>query len=99
MFDPDKKCPLLKKKCIKHECQWFIQLQGKNPNTGMPTDEPGCAVAWMPILLIETASETRKASADIESFRNEVAATVEALSPGTRPRIEQAKKFIGKIDE
>ena len=72
MFDPNKKCPLLKKSCIQHQCQWFIQLQGTNPQTGVATDEWGCAIAWLPILLIEGAKETRQGAAAIESFRNEM---------------------------
>ena len=76
MFDATKTCPIpvngKRKPCIKHECHWFIQLQGTNPNTGQPTDEWGCAVAWLPVLLIESAKETRQAAAAIESFRNEM---------------------------
>ena len=72
MFDPNKKCPLLKKKCIQHDCQWFIQLQGKHPNTGADIDEWGCAIAWMPILLIENAKEVRQGAAATESFRNQM---------------------------
>lgn len=72
MFDSDKTCPIMKGKCIKYDCHWFIQLQGANPNTGQPVDEWGCAVAWLPILLIEGAKETRQGAAAIESFRNEM---------------------------
>ena len=32
----------------------------------------GCAVAWNPILQIETAQQSRQAGAAIESFRNEM---------------------------
>lgn len=67
----DKKCPLTRKTCMEHECEFYIQLQGVNPNTGQPVDKWGCAHAWMPILLIESAKETRQAAAAIESFRNE----------------------------
>jgi len=44
---------------------------GKNINTGADTDEWGCAIAWMPTLMINTANESRKGVAAIESFRNE----------------------------
>lgn len=72
MFDPEKKCPLLNKKCIQHRCQWFTQLQGTSPQTGQPIDEWGCAIAWLPTLLIEGSKETRQTAAAIESFRNEM---------------------------
>lgn len=73
-------CPLYKEPCKELDCAWFIQLRGTNPNTGAPIDEWGCATAWMPILMIEQAKETRQAAAAIESFRNEmVEANVAAL--------------------
>ena len=42
-----------------------------NPNTGEEIDEWGCAVTWLPILLVENAKQGRQTSAAIESFRNE----------------------------
>lgn len=53
-----------------HRCAWFVQLRGRNPNTGEEVDERGCAMAWMPVLLIETAGAARSTSAAVESFRN-----------------------------
>jgi len=49
-----------------------MKLQGTNPNTGEPTEEWGCAMAWMPILLIENAQQSRSTGAAVESFRNEM---------------------------
>lgn len=72
MFDLSKLCPLIKEPCLQHRCQWFIQLQGTNPMTGVATDEWGCAVGWLPVLLIENAKEVRGSAAAIESFRNEM---------------------------
>lgn len=68
----DKKCPLVKGKCWEHKCMFYTQLIGSNPNTGQPTNEFGCAISWLPILLIEGAQQTRQAGAAIESFRNEM---------------------------
>ncbi len=65
-------CPLLKKDCIGLKCQWFIQVRGVDTNTGQDVDEWGCAVAWLPHLLIENANQTRQAGAATESFRNEM---------------------------
>ena len=87
MFDPEKKCPLLNKKCIRHKCQWFTQLQGTNPQTGQPVDEWGCAIAWLPVLLIEGSKETRQTAAAIESFRNEM-----VLGQQTVLRLVEGKK-------
>lgn len=63
-------CPLIKKPCMKHDCEWYTQLQGTHPQTGVAINEWGCAVAWLPALLIEGSKETRQAAAAIESFRN-----------------------------
>ena len=53
------------------QCSWFTQVRGQNPQTGEPVDEWGCAVTWLPLLLIENSNQTRQAGAAIESFRNE----------------------------
>lgn len=66
---------------VIHRCTWFIKLRGTNPNSGEEVDEHGCAMAWLPVLLIETAGATRSAGAAIESLRNEVA------RPPTFPQI------------
>lgn len=64
-------CPLVNGKCKQLECLWFTKVTGKNPNTGIDIDEYGCAVAWMPTLLIENAQQSRQTGAAVESFRNE----------------------------
>lgn len=65
-------CPLLKKDCIGIQCNWFTQIRGHNPNTGSEIDEWGCAIAWLPIMLIENAQQQRQTGAAVESFRNEM---------------------------
>lgn len=69
---PGSYCPLLKKDCVQMQCNWFIQVRGFDSNTGKEVDEYGCAVAWLPHLLIENANQTRQAGAATESFRNEM---------------------------
>tara|TARA_R100001460_G_scaffold39652_1_gene74488 strand:- start:1409 stop:1708 length:300 start_codon:yes stop_codon:yes gene_type:complete len=58
--------------CKKFDCAWFIQIRGTNPNTGEEVDDWGCAMAWMPMLLIENAQQSRQTGAAVESFRNEM---------------------------
>lgn len=58
--------------CRQLDCAWFMQIRGKNPNTGKDTDEWGCAMAWMPVLLIENSQQQRSTGAAVESFRNEM---------------------------
>lgn len=55
-----------------HQCAWFVKLAGTNPNTGEQVDEQGCAMNWLPVLLIENAQTNRGTSAAVESFRNEM---------------------------
>lgn len=71
-LEQGKFCPLIKKDCIGLECSWFTQIRGTNPNTGQPVDEWGCAITWMPVLLIENSQQQRSTSSAVESFRNEV---------------------------
>jgi hypothetical protein len=65
-------CPLLRKNCIGSKCAWHATVRGTDPNTGKEIDNPGCAVAFMPILLIENAKLQRSTAAATESFRNEM---------------------------
>ena len=75
--------------CKQFECAWFMKIQGNNPNTGKPTEEWGCAVAWMPVLLIENAQQSRSTGAAVESFRNEmVSANQENLRQLKQAQIE-----------
>ena len=72
IFDPDGKCPLLNKKCMKHQCVWYNMLQGKNPQTGLDVQEWGCSIAWLPLLLVENSKHMMGTTAATESFRNEM---------------------------
>jgi hypothetical protein len=58
--------------CRQTDCAWFMQVRGLNPNTGAEVDEWGCAVAWMPVLLIENSQQQRQTGSAVESFRNEM---------------------------
>ena len=67
----NSKCEEIKDGAI-HRCAWYTKLAGTNPNTGEQTDEQGCAMSWMPMLLIENSMQQRSTSAAVESFRNEM---------------------------
>lgn len=54
------------------QCAWFTKMAGENPQTGEIVDEYGCAMTWLPILLVENAKTNRGTSAAVESFRNEM---------------------------
>jgi hypothetical protein len=65
------KCEEIKDGAI-HRCAWYTKLAGTNPNTGETVDEHGCAIAWLPMLLVENSMQQRSTSAAVESFRNEM---------------------------
>lgn len=65
-------CPLIKKDCIGLQCAWFAHVQGYDTNTGKQVDDFQCAIAWMPMLLIENSGQQRQTGAAVESFRNEM---------------------------
>ena len=69
---PGDFCPLIKKDCIGIKCSWFTQMRGTNPNTGKDVDEWGCAITWLPVLLVENSQQQRQTGAAVESFRNEM---------------------------
>lgn len=66
-------CPLDNfKPCRQTECAWFTKMRGTNPNSGEEIDEYSCAVAWLPVLLVENSQQQRQTGAAVESFRNEM---------------------------
>lgn len=75
MFKEDKDgtwCPLVKKDCVEKKCAWYMHIRGMDPNTGKDVDHWGCAVSWMPMLLIENSQQQRSTGSAVESFRNEM---------------------------
>ena len=66
----NSKCEEIKDNAI-HRCAWYTKLAGTNPNTGEKMDEEGCAMSFLPILLVENSMQQRSTSAAVESFRNE----------------------------
>ena len=77
---PGNFCPLIKDECKGLQCNWFTQVRGTNPNTGKEVDEWGCAVTWLPVLLIENSQQQRHTGAAVESFRNEMVRANEVTS-------------------
>jgi hypothetical protein len=67
-------CPLWHKPMCKvcKTCPWWTQVRGANPNTGEQVDRWDCSLAFLPMLLIETAQQARQTGAATESMRNEM---------------------------
>ena len=70
-LEQGKFCPLIGEDCLGLKCAWFTQIRGTHPQTGQEIDEWGCAVTWIPTLLIENSQQQRQTGAAVESFRNE----------------------------
>jgi len=88
-----KKCGFTRKPCMEHDCEQYIQIMGKHPQTGMDLAEWGCAIAWFPILQIESSQQMRQAGAAVESFRNEmVRGNEKFLGMIKVPRLEDTNK-------
>lgn len=79
--NPGLICPLHKKDVSKvcHTCPMWTQIRGANPNDGSAMDTWQCAIAWLPILMIENAQQTRQAGAAVESLRNNMVESVSAI--------------------
>ncbi len=79
-------CPFLKKACIEHDCMLYTHVTMTNPQTGVGQDQFGCAVAWLPVLLIEGANQTRHVQAAVESTRNEIVQRQDTLNAAIEER-------------
>jgi hypothetical protein len=75
-------CPLHQKDMseVCHKCPWWTMVRGKNPQTEEMIDDWRCAVALLPMLLVENAQMQRQTGAAMETFRNGmVAGVIEAV--------------------
>lgn len=61
-----------KKDCIKHDCVKWIQIQGKNPQTGEHINDFRCSDVWVPLLLVDVARQLNSLGAAVESERNTI---------------------------
>lgn len=81
----DKICPLAGE-CIEHRCAWFTHVAGTHPQTGEAIDTEACAVALLPMLLIENARAGRQAVTELSKGNelNKQALRSAALGGATR---------------
>lgn len=62
------------------QCRFWVHVQGKNPQTGATVNNGDCAMAWMPVLLIENSKVNRETGAAVESMRNEGVTTGQQIT-------------------
>ena len=89
-------CPLNNfEPCKLWDCSWFIEIKGKHPQTGTDTNEWGCAVAWLPVMMIDNSRQQHSTASAVESFRNEMVKANEA----SRQILIETAKAAHIIDE
>jgi len=66
----NSKCEEIKDNTF-YQCHWLVEIAGKNPQSEDLIHEKKCAIAWMPILLIENAQTNRGQTEAICSMRDE----------------------------
>lgn len=78
-------CPFHKQDVSKtcHKCPLWVKVHGRNPNTGEDVDDWRCSFAWLPMMLIENAQQSRQAGAAVESMRNEIVKRMDNPMPIT----------------
>jgi hypothetical protein len=62
------------------KCRFWINVMGKSPQTGETINNHDCAMAWVPVLLIENSQVNRETGAAIESMRNESVTTGQQIT-------------------
>lgn len=84
-----KLCPLTGDECMEHGCEWYTHIIGANPQTGEQIDKFGCAINFIPMLLIENSQMQKQTGSAVESFRNEmVKGNEKALEMQKQMRLE-----------
>ena len=72
-IEPKASCPLNNfDPCRQMDCGWFMKVAGTHPNTGEQLEDWGCAVTWIPVMLIENGRQQHSTASAVESFRNEM---------------------------
>jgi ATP phosphoribosyltransferase regulatory subunit HisZ len=75
----DMKCPLWRKpmKQVCHTCEWWTHIRGKHPQGEEILDQWGCAMVWLPVLMIENSQMQRQTAASIDKVATVINATGE----------------------
>ena len=77
---PKNGCPLHNfEPCKQLDCAWFTKIAGKNPQGQKEVEEWGCAITFMPILMVANTNSNTRTQAAVESFRNKMVSQQEEL--------------------
>ncbi len=83
-------CPLRGKAMSKccHICPWWTQVRGQNPQGG-DVDRWDCAIAFLPLLSIETSQAVRGVRQATESTRNELCRRMDTQTPTIKVEVPE----------
>jgi len=90
-------CPFRHKKCIESQCVLWTHVRGKHPQSEEEIDKYGCAIAWLPVLLIENAQRSNQIGAAVESMRNVIITEGEKNRKAMKQAVEIEMKKIGGV--
>lgn len=98
-LEPKANCPLDGfNPCRQLDCAWFMKVRGNNPNTGEEIDDYGCAIAWLPVMMIENSQQQRQTGAAVESFRNEMVKANDMGQQVLMATLQQARPELKVIE-
>lgn len=70
----DPKCRYFNKPCIAHECAHYVQLHGRDPQTGAPLSDWMCIDVAQLKATLDLSKQMRQVDGEINAFRNDVVA-------------------------
>jgi hypothetical protein len=90
-------CPLHKLDVseVCHKCPWFTRIMGKHPQSEEMVDNWHCAIALLPLLLVDNTQVNRGAVAAMETMRNDVVASATEMVSATL-HVGRMQKLIGR---
>ena len=90
-------CPLHKQDVseVCHKCPWFTRIMGKHPQSEEMVDNWHCAIALLPLLLVDNTQVNRGTVAAMETIRNDVVASATEMISATL-HVERMQKLIGR---
>lgn len=98
-IEPKANCPLNNfEPCKQLDCAWFLKIKGKDPQSMEEIEDWGCAMAWMPIMMIENSQMQRQTGAAVESFRNEMVKTNEQSQQLLLATVQQSNPNLKVIE-
>lgn len=56
-----------------HQCSWYVNLKGSDPQSGNDIDEYRCAMSWQPVLAVAQNTSIIQTSAAVHSLKTDTA--------------------------